>query len=233
MSLKTIIEAKDRQFQSMLNKFDKEFTSLTVDAQKQIMSLFRRGDFTMESMSAITQEYDGLIQEWTIRNQEAIKYTKQMADEMGVKFAITKETVKNFDLIQDINTEALSNNMKSFITDMRKFGMSARLEGKNIGEITIGLEDKFAALGRRLNTEAYTGIRQADAIVKKDFFENAGIELYVYDGPGDNKTRDDCLNTLQDPRQSTGWTIEEINSSNTPFIERGGYNCRHEWMPFV
>ena len=233
MSLKSIIQKKDAHFQAMLNKFDTEFRKLSADAQKMIVALFRNGDYSAESLAQAMAGYDDLINEWAVRNQEAIKYTKMMADELGMSFVITKEAVKNFDTIQSINAENLSKNITSYIADMRKFGVSYKLEGKGLSEITKGLESKFEELGRRLNTEAYTGIRMADASVKQDFFKKAGITKYYYDGPNDSKTRDVCANTLSDPRQADGWTLKEVNTSDTPFIERGGFNCRHEWLPFV
>ena len=40
--------------------------------------------------------------------------------------------------------------------------------------------------------------------------------------------------SFEDPTfPPTGWTMEEVSASETPFIQCGGYNCRHEWLPFV
>jgi len=65
-------------------------------------------------------------------------------------------------------------------------------------------------------------------------FENAGIKKYYYAGPMDKVTRDVCAAVLADPRQQTGWTAEDIaNFPGIDMVTGGGYNCRHDWLPFV
>ena len=87
--------------------------------------------------------------------------------------------------------------------------------------------------GRRIITEAVTGASIYDRTIKMEQFRHADVELYFYDGPLDKVTRDTCKATLSDGKQGTGWTFAEIQGSETPFITGGGYNCRHEWLPFV
>jgi len=87
--------------------------------------------------------------------------------------------------------------------------------------------------GRRIATEALTGASMYDRTIKFEQFKHADVELYYYDGPIDKDNRPACSGTLVDPRQSTGWTLAEVQGSMTPFITCGGYNCRHEWLPFV
>lgn len=217
----------------MIKNFESEYNKLSYEMQKEVLALFRKGDYTAASLDATFSEVNGLIQEWTVRNQEGIKYTKQIADEIGVKFVLTKQGIRNFDLIREMNLKGMSDNMALYINDIRKFGLMSQLEGKSLAAIQEGLGERFATMGRRLSTEAYTGIGNADATLKKDFYEQAGVELYEYLGPSDGKTRPECQATLDDPRQETGWTLEEIAASNTPFIERGGFNCRHDWVAWV
>ena len=54
--------------------------------------------------------------------------------------------------------------------------------------------------------------------------------LYVYRGPIDSKTRDICLEfAARGPM-----TKKEIESVMTGgFLDRGGFNCRHQWTPQV
>ena len=53
---------------------------------------------------------------------------------------------------------------------------------------------------------------------------------YVYTGPVDKKTRPICLQ-LMSSGQLTRSQINGIVSNG--FIERGGYNCRHQWRLFT
>lgn len=95
------------------------------------------------------------------------------------------------------------------------------------------LESTIETAGRRIVTEAYTGANIYDRTIKFIQFTNSDVELYFYDGPLDSHTREVCQNTLNDPRQATGWRLIDVQSSETPFSTCGGYNCRHEWLPFV
>ena len=233
MSLRKIIQKKDNELQKLLNRFDKEFTSLSFEAKKEIMRLFRSGKFDTESVASAFGKHADLINDIINRYPAVVSFSKEMASELGVKFVITKETVKRFDLIQSINEQSLKNNVVSHITELSRIGLLSDLEGLTMGQVAERIAGAFDALGARLNTEIYTGMSMADSVVKRDFFQQAGIEKYYYDGPNDDKTRAVCQHTLDDPRQAAGWTMDEINSSDTPFIERGGWNCRHEWLPFI
>mgnify|MGYP003634436908 FL=1 len=39
-----------------------------------------------------------------------------------------------------------------------------------------------------------------------------------------------CQFTLDDKKNIKGYTESEVNSSETPFGIRGGFNCRHSWQ---
>jgi len=51
---------------------------------------------------------------------------------------------------------------------------------------------------------------------------------YTYEGPMDDRTRDECL-----AMGAAGPLTRDEIERNWPgaFIDRGGYNCRHQWVP--
>lgn len=53
---------------------------------------------------------------------------------------------------------------------------------------------------------------------------------YIYRGPIDKKTRDVCLRFAASG-ELTRKEIEDILPG--AFLDRGGYNCRHQWVPAV
>lgn len=56
--------------------------------------------------------------------------------------------------------------------------------------------------------------------------------LFTYFGPNDDVTRDICLEALSDPRNDTGFTVDEINGDlAVDLVDGGGFNCRHTWRP--
>ena len=54
-------------------------------------------------------------------------------------------------------------------------------------------------------------------------------KLYIYEGPVDDRTRDDCMAMLE----AGPLTYAEVEA-NFPgaFGSGGGFNCRHEWQPY-
>lgn len=235
MSLKQIIQHKDNAFSKMLASFEAEFDKFSKEAQKQIIALFRQGVYDPEEVQTILSQFGEIADGWAVRQQKVFYFAKQMADEIGFKFAPTEQNLETFRLLRDLNNDKLKGINDLYQHDIINMGIRSRLEGKPLKEIAGELSGLFDTMGRRVNTEAFTGIGITDAAVKKDLFDKAGVELYYYDGPDetDPKIRDACKETMMSEKQSTGWTIEEINASRTPFIVRGGYNCRHEWLPFV
>ena len=53
---------------------------------------------------------------------------------------------------------------------------------------------------------------------------------YRYVGVLDNNTRDICRQVLEDGQNSQGYTMEEIFDLPVGFDDRGGFNCRHDWV---
>ena len=237
MSLKNLVKKKDKHIAAMIASFEKEFDAMGNDVQRQIKRLFSNGVFDIAAIKQafVASGYSDLVNAWVDNYSDVIAFNKQIADEIGVKFVLSNKAIDWFDLIQETDIEKLNILNDVYVADMKKMGTRYLLEGKRFSDVAFNTEisEIFTTFGRRLTTEAYTGIYIADSAIKKDFFEQARIELYYYDGPNDEVTRDECRATLGDPRQDTGWTIAEIGTSMTPFIERGGYNCRHEWLPLV
>ena len=69
--------------------------------------------------------------------------------------------------------------------------------------------------------------------MSKDIIKQLEVKKYFYAGPVDSKNRDICADILSSSLQTTGWTMADIQGSGASFIGGGGYNCRHEWLPFV
>ena len=55
--------------------------------------------------------------------------------------------------------------------------------------------------------------------------------LFTYFGPLDDVTRDICVEALSDPRNDTGFTVDEIETLAVDLVDGGGFNCRHTWRP--
>jgi len=77
-----------------------------------------------------------------------------------------------------------------------------------------------------------------DHVVKAKVYEEFPETKFIYTGPNDGSTRDVCKHILQKFRKPL--TKKEIDELKIPiqkdksqfrgFVDRGGYNCRHDWI---
>ena len=87
------------------------------------------------------------------------------------------------------------------------------------------------------------GLREFDAQLNLAKSIDAGLTYVKYQGSNIPTTRDHCRlvrNGTYDKRKGGLFTIDEVinlwksrgwqgKKSGSPFIVRGGYNCRHQW----
>ena len=236
MSLQSNLQRREVFIGKLLKEFDTHWDKLAVPMQKQLNALFMSDkDITVNAINKIFQNngYSDVVKGVSSQFPKMMTFSRDMADEIGYKFLLTSENIKNFDTINNLNIETMLGNSSHTAVDLKRFAMQARLEGQSLANMRAGLIERFETMGRRLNTEIYTGVRMYESAIDLAAMKNAGIELYEYVGPLDGKTRGACLDTLHSNRQATGWTMAQIEESLTPFIQRGGWNCRHRWMAFV
>ena len=75
------------------------------------------------------------------------------------------------------------------------------------------------------NTSLDTYSRAVERVMAEQ--DPAGT-LYVYEGPEDDRTRDECLAMLA----AGELTLAEIDAQFPgAFVDGGGFNCRHSWVP--
>lgn len=100
-----------------------------------------------------------------------------------------------------------------------------------------GTDRRGAPLATRANTFAGTAVSQFDALVTGQIADEAGVTHFKYYGPRDALTRPWCRRLLANNKPRTREEIEALSPSPTnttgegSFIGRGGFNCRHAWVP--
>jgi hypothetical protein len=104
---------------------------------------------------------------------------------------------------------------------------------------SIYARDRLGNNMRRYATQmANDSLAQYSASITKATANEAGITNFKYYGDVIRDSREFCRNNV-----GKTFTEEEINSKwqgswagkapGDPFIVRGGYNCRHHWLPIV
>lgn len=232
MSLNTILNNKEKIIDDLLDVFNTQWEKMVPDLQKSLISLFKQGEYSANAIQVIFQEFgfDDLAGNTAAVYNKMFKLSEEVSKELGYKFILTEDNRALFAEMNNLNVETLLNTRAQIATDLKRFAIEARLEGRSVANIRRGLEMTFDNMGRRLNTEIITGIRSYESAIDLTSMLNGGITRFKYVGPLDGKTRDICTSTLTDPRNDEGFTLAEVESSQTPFIERGGWNCRHRWI---
>lgn len=217
----------------LTEEFMKEFESMSADAQKAFIGLLKANAGTLENINLLFEGFQEMSEDFVVKYSELVKDNKNFAKQLGYKFSLTNEGVVLYSRIQDITVSEMMTTKQTIANSLARSAVSYQIEGQSIPQVRKEITKIFDGMGRRLNTEAFNGAQLANETLRYDFFQKVGVKKYIYDGPKDDDTRDECRATLNDSRQETGWTMDEINNSQTPFITRGGWNCRHEWIPYI
>ena len=235
MSLKSIIASKEKFIQDTIDTFQSQWELLKPNVQKGLIRLFKSGEYSIEAIETIFNNngFTDLATETARQFNKAFKYSEQISRELGYKFVLTEENAVLFEQMNQLTLDTLVGTGRANAIDLKRFAIESQIEERTTGQIMKGFETIFENSGRRLITEVNTGIRSYNASIGLESMKNADVELFYYFGPYDGHNRDSCKDTLGDPRQSTGWTSADVQSSGTPFIDRGGWNCRHEWVAFT
>ena len=235
MSLKSILVEKNKQIDILINQFSEAYSDMYPAIFKEIQSVFKKGIFEESVIRDIFRRggVDDLVVGFIDEFAVVYDFSKKLSKELGVGFNLASVTNEKLDaaLVQiENNFNRLTN---KYVNELTTAGLNANLADMKFQDVVRSLASIVEDSSRRFIAEAYTGITQFDRALNYNLFKESLIEKYYYFGPSDDKTRQICQDALNDPKQQTGWTIDDINNSETTFIECGGYNCRHEWLPLV
>ena len=141
-----------------------------------------------------------------------------------LKMPINEETLLSF---VGTNTSVLDEIMGSDANEIKSLLSTGAISGMKdseiLGQLSKVTTSKHAAKAM-MNTKLNTLSRVATNTMMKDAPADT---KYVYVGPVDDRTRDDCL----DMASAGALTEEQIISQfgAAPLVDGGGINCRHKW----
>ena len=231
----SLLDEKNKVFDKLLLEYEQEFGQFSKELKRDLYRFIQTGPHTKADVLAFFEgtNFTATVNGFVDRYDDVLAYTKRVAKESGIPLVLPERSTSILALYKENQIESILSNQESIIRTVTDASLRYGIGESKIDTIIKEIEGEINTVGRRIITEAHTGASMYDRYVKYEQFNNAKVDLYFYDGPVDSKTRDACMATLNDPRQETGWTMAEIASSETPFITCGGYNCRHEWLPYV
>ena len=235
MSLKSLLQQKNNFIDSQIERFRSAYSKMQPEIFRELQALFKQGVFNDKIIQEvfINAGFGDLYLSFVDNFGEMVRFSKKLSEELAIGFNVSPEQFQLLDTLSVQIETNFSASLAKYSNDLARAGLQSKLGGMGFQQIVQDMKLSIDDSLRRFETEAYTGISQFDSTMNYQMFQSAGIEKFIYVGPADARTREACQHTLDDPKQQTGWTVEEINASETPFIEVGGYNCRHRWLAWV
>jgi hypothetical protein len=231
----SLADDRNKIFDNLLKEYEKAYESFMSGLNKVLPGFIRGGPHTKSEVSFFIQEggLNTMANEMVSKYGDVIEYTQQVSRLTGIPVVLPQRSAALLTLFKENKVADVLGSAENIINSVTEASFRHGIGEVPLNTIIKDLRETIKDQGRRLITEAHTGANMYERSVKFQQFENAGVELYFYDGPSDSRNREECSSTLSDSRQGTGWTMADIQGSATPFIACGGYNCRHEWLPFI
>jgi len=231
----SLTDDKATFFDDLLAQYERDFEAFSRELKRLLGPFIRTGPHTAAEVRAFFQGtgINEVAANFVNQYDTVIQYTQQVATQAGIPLVLPERSLTILSLFKDNQVQNILNASIPIQQNILDASFRYGIEESRLGTIIAELSRDIDIAGRRIISEAFTGASMYDRTIKFGQFKNAGVDLYFYDGPVDGKNRKACEITLGDSRQSTGWTLDGIAGSETPFIACGGYNCRHEWLPFV
>lgn len=218
------MEAIQTKLMNTLQKLSQTLATLT---DEQLALLARELDFFQElnrlgysdALSSLMDSYDNV----------AAKVFGMAADR-GIRVSVASaqilELTKELDAVmllgraRDYSNKLKAELLKGIISGESGSSIAARLMdtvGKELSSANVNMivNDSFARFSNSATFKA---------------FEDEPEQHYQYIGVRDDRNRDECITVLEDPRNDKGFTVDQISSLPVGFADRGGFNCRHDWV---
>jgi len=183
---------------------------------------------------------------------QLITRTNLQIDGLAEVVAITRKKAGNPKLSPE-NIQAASDFIKSSKAEFTAFFQQKGAELSNAIYSTIisggTKEDLLATLEQLtikqgIDNKSFRSIKnlfatklfELDSLMLKILANDLGTTKWRYEGPTDSKNRAWCaqhVGQILDAKQIEAWRLSEWTGKKPgdPFIVRGGYNCRHHWIP--
>ena len=176
----------------------------------------------------------------------ATEFTNTLAQEVfqstlvGKPFAEVVQTIR--DKINGIYQEADTVKQQQLVDFIQKQKIAGKTNTEDFKTAVDELKQTYGSTVTGDNLSAYSGQIVQDALMGFDGqfakyrADQIGLTSFIYHGSIIRDSRDFCVDhankifTEEEARDL--WQSEwQGKSGSDPFLDRGGYNCRHHWQP--
>lgn len=213
--------------EQLLDKLDNLVVGLGQVTDTELMQIAKQIDFFAEMETLGFTKLMNRVGK-TFDDEIARVFGELSKRELGAVSVASIETLKE---LKKFEMTYLTNGVRQYSDQLKTAMLRGIITGETNAQIMAGLQTGFGVGNFISSSETSFLINDAfsrfsNTSRAKAFEEFPDIK-FQYIGPSDNKTRDVCQRALQEPPL----TREEINSLGyIDFGNRGGYNCRHDWV---
>ncbi|MHA2039380.1 MAG: hypothetical protein ACW98X_23395 [Promethearchaeota archaeon] len=226
---------KTKFFDDLLSDYELEFEKFGKDLKRLLSAFIQTGPHTKTEVAEFFagSGMEKVAQNFVTKYDSVIEYTQAVSKASGIPLVLPDRSLNLLTLYKENQVANILGSAEPILKSVADASFRYGIGESRLDTVIAETSKVIGDTSRRIVTEAITGASIYDRTIKMEQFRHADIEKYFYDGPIDSKNRDECASTLGDSRQFSGWTLADIQSSQTPFITGGGYGCRHEWLPMV
>ena len=208
---------------SLYADLNKIATQLNQLSDTELINIIREVNFFQDLLDrGYADAVNGLIDSYGDNLSKIVKEARKR----GIR-DIGGATVSQLELLQELDTRALLGNANLFSERLTNELFSGIVSGESIGSIVKRLSESVPLATHQLNVAGYDSFKQFDDLARYKVFEGADV-TWTYIGPLDDRTSEACRKTIED-EPNGGFSVDKL-PSDTPFVVRGGFNCRHSWM---
>ena len=197
-------------------------------SQTELIEVSRAIDFLQE-MDALGygQALENLYSSF---NGEVTKVVN-LANAMNIP-KVSNVNLAQIDFMRDLELSFINAEAGAYAASLKRELMRGIIAGTPAKELAARLIEDYGAekilsgpQKRVLVNDAFSRLSNAST---RQVFADAPEQKFIYIGPDDNVTRPECSQALTEPPL----TADEINGLGyVDFDSRGGWNCRHDWVP--
>ena len=187
-----------------------------------------------ELRQAISEEYltqvDSVIRDYGQVADSAV----DMLDNYGDFVDLDRSVVNQ---LQQMTFQGMEDLGLEYLDVLAKQVYESTLTGATFAQSVSAVQAVVGTeMARYVKQQIHDSLTQFDAAINAKIALDSGAEKFIYLGSNDEVTRGFCQRHVDKV-----YTIDEMKeiwqgewagkSGSNPFINKGGYNCRHRWRP--
>lgn len=214
------IDLAGEQISELVNKAKAELISSLLLIGQEI------GDVSEFAETLLTLDVEGTLKKKLQKATSVYANAHRGVLESTIGFAdINPKALSSFaalneQLFDNAIIRTISGNIKTQVIQGLQVGLSATQIIENVTNASISNAQMQTLVNTTLNSYSRQVTNQMMDIAPKS-------TKYVYIGPVDDRTRDECLDMASAGRLTLDQIVSQFGEA--PLMDGGGFNCRHKW----